>query len=176
EPARLGEDRPFQPLLATVHRARPGALAAARRLGDAPVHGQVLELETVHAVIGGQHRQAELLGHPGAEPLIPAATQGGRRTGVIGNAAIAAAEHQDLDELVEHQPVSDAGPVAASGWGTWRVGSRAATWTHNGSRMDDGRAGTRPPDEDRGGGVGDDHGSARPCSTSPYWRRRSSPA
>jgi hypothetical protein len=73
----------------------------------------VLQLETVHAVIGGQHRQAELLGHPGAEPLIPAATQGSRRTGVIGNAAIAAAEHQDLDELVEHQPVSDAGPVAA---------------------------------------------------------------
>src|SRR6266536_2124249 len=32
-----------------------------------------------------------------------------------------------------------------SGWWTWRVGSRAANWTHNGSTIDDGRAGTRPP-------------------------------
>jgi len=32
---------------------------------------------------------------------------------VIGDAAVAAAEHQDLDELVEHQPVGDAPTVAA---------------------------------------------------------------
>jgi hypothetical protein len=31
----------------------------------------------------------------------------------VGDAAVAAAEHQDLDELVEHQSVGDAGPVAA---------------------------------------------------------------
>jgi hypothetical protein len=32
---------------------------------------------------------------------------------VIGDAPVAAAEHQHLDELVEHQSVGDAGPVAA---------------------------------------------------------------
>src|SRR5215218_3408749 len=32
-----------------------------------------------------------------------------------------------------------------SGWLSWRVGSSAAIWTQRGSRMDDGRAGTRPP-------------------------------
>jgi hypothetical protein len=32
---------------------------------------------------------------------------------VIGDAAIPAAEDQDLDELVEHDPVGDAGAVAA---------------------------------------------------------------
>jgi Transposase DDE domain group 1 len=34
-----------------------------------------------------------------------------------------------------------------SGWCTWRAGSSAANWTHNGSRIDDGRAGTSPPDD-----------------------------
>jgi hypothetical protein len=32
---------------------------------------------------------------------------------VVGDAAVAAAEHQDLDELVEHDPVGDARAVAA---------------------------------------------------------------
>jgi hypothetical protein len=39
---------------------------------------------------------------------------------VVGDAAIPAAEHRDLDELVEHQPVSDARAVAAQ-----RVGDLA---------------------------------------------------
>src|SRR5512132_3054348 len=42
--ARLGDPRAFQALLAAVHRAWPGGLAAAGCLGDAPVHGQVLQL------------------------------------------------------------------------------------------------------------------------------------
>src|SRR5438034_7565561 len=32
-----------------------------------------------------------------------------------------------------------------SGWVSWWAGSSADTWTQRGSRMDDGRAGTRPP-------------------------------
>jgi hypothetical protein len=31
---------------------------------------------------------------------------------MVGDAAVAATEHQDLDELVEHQPVGDAPSVA----------------------------------------------------------------
>ena len=38
---------------------------------------------------------------------------------------------------------------SAWSWRTWRVGSSAATWTQRGSRMVDGRAGTRPPDDRR---------------------------
>jgi hypothetical protein len=34
---------------------------------------------------------------------------------VIGDAAVAAAKDQDLDELVEHHPVGDARAVAAQG-------------------------------------------------------------
>jgi hypothetical protein len=64
DPARLGGDRAFQPLLAAVHRTGPGSLAAAGRLGDAAIHGQVLQFQAEQPVIGGQHRMAQLLGHP----------------------------------------------------------------------------------------------------------------
>jgi hypothetical protein len=36
---------------------------------------------------------------------------------VVGDAAVAAAEHQHLDELVEHDPVGDARAVAAQRMG-----------------------------------------------------------
>jgi hypothetical protein len=78
-----------------------------------PVHHQVLQFQAEHAVVGGQHRQAELVGHPGGDPLVTAAAQRGRRAGGVGDAPIAAAEHQDLDELVEDDAVGDAGAVAA---------------------------------------------------------------
>jgi hypothetical protein len=73
----------------------------------------VLQVQAVHAVVGGKHRQAQLLGHAGADPLVPAAAQRDGRAGGIGDAAVAAAEHQQLDELVEDDPVGDAGAVAA---------------------------------------------------------------
>jgi hypothetical protein len=111
--ARLDGDRTLQPLVAAVHRAGPGGLTAAGRLGDAAIHRQVRQLQAEQLVIGGQHEQAQLLGDPGGDPFIAAAAQGGGRAGVVGDAAVPAAEHQDLDELVEHQPVGDAGPVAA---------------------------------------------------------------
>jgi hypothetical protein len=100
-------------LLAAVHRAPTGDLAAAGCLGDAPVNGQVLDLQAEQPVVGGQHGQAQLLGHPEGDPLVAAAPQRGGGAGVIGDAAVAAAEHQHLDELVEDDPVGDAGAVAA---------------------------------------------------------------
>jgi hypothetical protein len=80
----------------------------------------VVQAQAEQLVVGGQHGQAQLLGDAGADPLIPSPAQGGRRAAVVGDAAIPAAEHQDLDELVEHQPVSDARAVAAQ-----RVGDLA---------------------------------------------------
>jgi hypothetical protein len=72
----------------------------------------------MHAVVGGQHRQAEPLGHAGVDPLVAAAAQRGRRAGGVGVAAVATAEHQDLDERVEHQPVGMRGRWQPSGWWT----------------------------------------------------------
>jgi len=64
-------------------------------------------------LVGGQHQQAQLVGDPGGDPFVTAAAQGGRRAGGVGDPPIAAAEDQHLDELVEHDPVRDAGAVAA---------------------------------------------------------------
>jgi hypothetical protein len=60
------------------------------------------------------------------DPLVPAAAQRGRRTGVIGDAAVAAAKHQDLDELVENDAVREALAVAAKGMVDLAGGSSAA--------------------------------------------------
>jgi hypothetical protein len=111
--AGLDGDRALEALLAAIHRAASGDLAAAGRLGDAAVHNQVLQVQAEQPVVGAQHRQTQLLGHPGADPLIAAAPQGGRRAGVVGDPAVATAEHQHLDELVEHDPVGDAPPMTA---------------------------------------------------------------
>lgn len=56
---------------------------------------------------------AEPFGKAEGDPLIAAAAQGGRRAGRIGDAAVAAATDQDLDEFVEDDPVGDARAVAA---------------------------------------------------------------
>jgi hypothetical protein len=144
--ARVGGDRALRPVLAAVHRTASGDPAAAGRLGGAAVHRQVLQLQAEDPLVGAKHRQAQLLGHAGADPLAAAAAQGGRRAGGVGDPAVAAAEHQHLDELVEDDPVAGcAAGWQPSGWWTWRAGSSAQTWTHRGSRTDDGRAGTRPP-------------------------------
>jgi hypothetical protein len=52
-------------------------------------------------VIGRQGELVELLGQARGDPLVAAAAQRGRRAGGVGDAAVAAAKHQDLDELVE---------------------------------------------------------------------------
>jgi hypothetical protein len=97
----------------------------------------VRQLQAEQLVIGGQHHQAQLLGDPGGDPFIAAAAQGGGRAGVVGDPAVAAAEHQDLDELVEHDPVSDAGTVAAEGMA---VGAGGQQRRHlDPERFEDGR-------------------------------------
>jgi hypothetical protein len=42
--AAVAGHRPLHPLFAAVDRAAPGDLTAARRLGDCPVYGQVVQV------------------------------------------------------------------------------------------------------------------------------------
>jgi hypothetical protein len=73
----------------------------------------VLQLQAEQPLVGAKHGQPQPVGNTQADPLIVAAAQRGRRAGVIGDAALAAAERQNLDELVEDDPVGDARAVAA---------------------------------------------------------------
>jgi hypothetical protein len=85
----------------------------------------VLQFQAEQPVIGGQHQQAQLLGQAQGDPLTAAAAQGRGRAGTVGDPAVAAAEHQDLDKLVEDNAVGDAGPVTAQRMGvlaSWEQG------------------------------------------------------
>jgi hypothetical protein len=55
----------------------------------------------------------ELFHDAGGDPLVAAATQRAGRAGLVGDALVGAAEHQNLKQLVEHDPVRDARAVAA---------------------------------------------------------------
>jgi hypothetical protein len=122
-PASVTTER-FGPCLPRVDWAAAGDLAAARCLGDAAVDGQMLGLQAEQPLVGAQHGQAQLLGHPEGDPLVTAAPQGGGGAGVVGDAAIPAAKHQDLDELVEDDPVGDAPAVAAERMGVLAGGKQ----------------------------------------------------
>jgi hypothetical protein len=102
-----------KPLLAAVDRAGPAGLAAAGCLGDAAVHRQVVQFQPEQPIVGVNYRTSEPVDNADDDPLVTAAAQRGRRAGVIGDPAVVAAEHQDLDELVEDDPIGDAAAVAA---------------------------------------------------------------
>jgi hypothetical protein len=74
----------------------------------------VLQFQPEQPVVGAKHRAPQPVGQAQADPLVTAAAQGGRRAGVVGDATVAAAEDQDLDELVEHDPVGMRGPTPAA--------------------------------------------------------------
>jgi hypothetical protein len=62
---RFGDDRAFQALLATVDRAWPGDFAAAGRLGDVPVHDQMVKVKPEQMLVGGKHQ-----GRTGGQHLV----------------------------------------------------------------------------------------------------------
>jgi hypothetical protein len=77
------------------------------------VHRQVVKFQAEQPVVGAKYRQPEPFGKALGDPLVAAAAQRGRRAGLVGDAAVATAKHQQLDELVEDDPVVDAPTVAA---------------------------------------------------------------
>lgn len=108
--AAVGHHRALGALLAAVDRGSAGGFAAAGGFDDAPVDGDVLQVQAHDPVVGLQ---------------------------------------SDLDELVEDDPVTDAGVVAPQRvginvFGDQRAASAAAAanWSHRGSMIEDGRAGT----------------------------------
>jgi len=117
--SRAGWPRPApaqagcQPLLASVDRGRAGDLTAAWGLGDAPIDRDLLQQQAHDAVVGVQRDLLELGKQSGLDPFVAPVADRGGRTGGIGDRLVGAAEPQHLDELVEHDPVADASPVAA---------------------------------------------------------------
>ena len=77
--------------------------------------------------------------------MVAAVAEGGRRAGLIGDLAVTAAKHQDLDERVEDDPVGDWWAVAAKGMGGVvgaAVGQQRTELVPQRVVSHDGRAGT----------------------------------
>jgi ABC-2 type transporter len=65
----LGGQRAFQPAFAPVHRRRPGTLTPTRRLGQAPIHHHITQLQADHLVIGAQRSRRQQARQPPAALL-----------------------------------------------------------------------------------------------------------
>ena len=72
-------DRPFPAHLGSVCGIRAGALAAAGGLLKRPVNGDLAQVEAHDAVKGLQRLGAELVEHPGRDPLVAAGPKRGVR-------------------------------------------------------------------------------------------------
>lgn len=107
------------------------------------VDHHVVQAEADDAVIGLEAPSSSRVKNPGGDPLVTSGTERGGRAGRVGDRGIRAAEHEDLDELVEHDPIRNPGPMTTPrDWVSTRSGISAANWLHTGSRMNDGTAGT----------------------------------
>ncbi len=71
-----------------------------------------LEIESDDTVVEFQTDLFQLLEDASGDPLVPAGAQGGGRACRVGDLGIGGAEDEDLDELVEDDPVRDAWAVA----------------------------------------------------------------
>src|SRR5829696_4637567 len=89
------------------------AFSPARRFDDAPVHRHLLKLKTDESVVGRERYLPERLHHPKFDPLVASVPNRGGRTPFLGDPAISATEHQNLNELLQDHPVGDARLVAA---------------------------------------------------------------
>jgi hypothetical protein len=107
----LDQDRAFEALFAPVDRGGSGAFTPAGGFGDAAVDGDVLQEQSDDAVVGVAGDAGQRGEHAEGDPFVAAVPDRGRRAGGVGDALIRAAEPQDLQELVEHDPVGDPAAV-----------------------------------------------------------------
>jgi hypothetical protein len=79
----------------------------------APVYRQIRKLQPDETVIGIEGDLPESIHHPELDPLVAPATQRALRARSIGDPPVGTSEHQDLDQLLEDDPLWDAPPVAS---------------------------------------------------------------
>lgn len=117
DPASVDHHRAFDAQISSVYWTSSGYLAAARRLGDAPVDRDVGQLQADHAVVAVTHDLLELIDHPSIDPLIPASSQRRGRAACLCDQPVAHPENHDLNKFIEHHPVGHPQAMAAQRMG-----------------------------------------------------------
>ena len=118
---RRALDASFSP----IHRASSRFLPATRGFGYAPVHRQIGQLQPDESIVSFEGDLPELRHEPKLDPLVAAATQCALRARLVCDPPVGAPEHQDLDQLLENQPLGDARTVTSkrmSGLSLWQEG------------------------------------------------------
>lgn len=103
----------FQALLAPVNRRAPRDLTTARGLGDAAVDGDLVQDQPHDPVVSLKRELPQPRKDTQPDPLIAAGADRGGRTRGVGNRLVGTAEPQQLQQLVEDDPVTDTPPVTA---------------------------------------------------------------
>lgn len=70
--------------------------------------GDVFRIQANDPVVGFQTDLLQRLEDPGGDPLIATPVDHARRAAGVRDPFAGSTEHRDLDELVEHDPVTDA--------------------------------------------------------------------
>lgn len=109
----IGEQGALGSQFPAIHRGPTGRFTSAGCLDQASVHGQVLQSQAHDPVVGLQAELFELVEDAGSDPLITPGADRGGRAGGVGDPFIGRPEHEDLDEFVEHDPVTDPRPVTS---------------------------------------------------------------
>jgi hypothetical protein len=108
--------RPGYPLgVAAIDRTAAGDLAPARRLGDAAVDGEPVQLQPDHPVVAVERDRPEPLHAAEGHPFVAAAAERGGRAGRIGDPVVGTPEDRHLDEFVEDRPIRNPWPMTAEG-------------------------------------------------------------
>lgn len=121
----------------TTYRGPPGCLAAAGCLDDASVDGDITQLQAHDLVVGLQTDLFESSEHSGSDPGITSAADRGGRAGGVRDPVVGGAQDEDLDQLVEHDPVADARSVTSQRMGIEMLGDQRGELVPQ--RVDDGR-------------------------------------
>ena len=106
-------DRAFQAAFAPVDWGRPGSLAAAGRLGQAPVDRDVAQFQADDLVIGAQRGGVQRLGDARLRPFGQPPPDSTVRAPGGGDPLVPAAVHQRGHDVLEDHPAGCPAAVAA---------------------------------------------------------------
>lgn len=111
DPVTIGQQGTLGAQFPSIYRGFARFFTTARSLDQAAIDAHLLKVKPDDAVIGFQAQLLELVEDARLDPFVSSATDAGGRTRRVGDALIGGTQHQDLDELVEDDPVGNAWTV-----------------------------------------------------------------